>query len=51
MSRMNDPMSVKFEKPTVKSLKQRAKREQKPISQLIREMVVLALAKSPNGRK
>jgi hypothetical protein len=47
MPRMADPVSVKFEKPTVQSLRQRAKKEDKTLSQLIRELIILAMAKRP----
>jgi hypothetical protein len=46
MPRMADPISIKFEKPTVQDLKLRAKKEDKTVSQLIRELVILALEKS-----
>jgi len=46
---MADPLSVKIEKPTFKILKERAKKEEKTISQLVREFIVLSLAKSTNG--
>ena len=45
------PLSVKFHKPTARELKKQAEKEMKTVSQLIREMVVLALAKSTNGHK